>query len=822
MRHPHGFIRQFVPLIAACAFAFPVSAQNPAQNAAQGEMVTLRFPNADVRDVLSQYEILVGKRLVYDNQVQGQVNINVPEVTKEEAIRIIEITLMMNGYHLVPVDSDPNLIKVTGLARSPRQVAVPVYSDPEPIPDNEQVVMYLVKLNYADPTELAQILQQAMPPSRPEYAPNIVALPKSQLLVLTENTAVIRAMKRLIRAADLEPTRVEGEFFTLVRASAKDVVQMLEKLFEKPQQTGAPARPAAVPKPPDGGVPGAVTPQSPAGSPLTTVEIGGMTEDSMLAGKVRLTADERTNRIYVVTRPVNIPVIKKLITEFDQDVPFNEPFVRELKYVSAGDILEALVRAVSDPGAKETGATGATSPTGRTTPTSAPQQSSPFGSNSSLNRTGGASGGLGGSSTQGLSLQSEPHDVIPQTIVVGNSRIMADKRRNAVIIIGSSDIKDKVNNLIDRLDVRTPQVMLTTIIGEFSLEDKHSLGLTYLLGKAQNRDGKIGGNLSSLLTGTLGVVNVNAKNEIIVNAQNAFSTGTITRVLGGGVGGLQGLVATGDNFGTILTALEQSNKFRVTSRPTLFASNNKKASLISGQRVAVITGVLSGAGVGTTGLTSQNQVQYIDVNLGLEVVPLINSDKEVHLDIVQNIAEITGYTPIRQGPGETNDYPIISNRQLQTAVTVPNEGTLILGGLIKQNQRKEGGGIPFLSKAPLIGPLFRATKSEVSRSELVIMIRPSVAFTNKESFEVRDRTMRPMEIPANLEDGIGIENYRPSMSGDTATKFRANPSGVSPAGAKGGYMTPPPTPPPAVIPVVIDPKKRSANDPNAAANQSKR
>ena len=364
MRHPHGFIRQFVPLIAACAFAFPVSAQNPAQNAAQGEMVTLRFPNADVRDVLSQYEILVGKRLVYDNQVQGQVNINVPEVTKEEAIRIIEITLMMNGYHLVPVDSDPNLIKVTGLARSPRQVAVPVYSDPEPIPDNEQVVMYLVKLNYADPTELAQILQQAMPPSRPEYAPNIVALPKSQLLVLTENTAVIRAMKRLIRAADLEPTRVEGEFFTLVRASAKDVVQMLEKLFEKPQQTGAPARPAAVPKPPDGGVPGAVTPQSPAGSPLTTVEIGGMTEDSMLAGKVRLTADERTNRIYVVTRPVNIPVIKKLITEFDQDVPFNEPFVRELKYVSAGDILEALVRAVSDPGAKETGATGATGATG--------------------------------------------------------------------------------------------------------------------------------------------------------------------------------------------------------------------------------------------------------------------------------------------------------------------------------------------------------------------------------------------------------------------------------------------------------------------------
>ena len=246
MLHPHGLLRKLAPLVVACASALPAPAQNPAL----GDMVSLRFPNADVRDVLAQYEILVGKRLIYDNQVQGQVNINVPEVTKEEAIRIIEITLMMNGYHLVPVDSDPNLIKVTGLARSPRQVAVPVYSEPEPIPDNEQVVMYLVKLTYADPTELAQILQQAMPPSRPEYAPNIVALPKSQLLVLTENTAVIRAMMRLIRAADLEPTRVEGEFITLVRASAKDVVQMLEKLFEKPQQTaaGAVPRPAAAPR----------------------------------------------------------------------------------------------------------------------------------------------------------------------------------------------------------------------------------------------------------------------------------------------------------------------------------------------------------------------------------------------------------------------------------------------------------------------------------------------------------------------------------------------------------------------------------------------
>ena len=799
MLHPHGLLRKLVPLVAVCALASPV----PAQNAAQGDMVTLRFPNADVRDVLSQYEILVGKRLIYDNQVQGQVNINVPEVTKEEAIRIIEITLMMNGYHLVPVDSDPNLLKVTGLARSPRQVAVPVYSEPEPIPDNEQVVMYLVKLTYADPTELAQILQQAMPPSRPEYAPNIVALPKSQLLVLTENTAVIRAMMRLIRAADLEPTRVEGEFITLVRASAKDVVQMLEKLFEKPQQTGAVPRPAAVPKPqPEGGAPGAAAPQPVPG--LTTVEIGGMTEDSMLAGKVRLTADERTNRIYVVTRPVNIPVIRKLITEFDQDVPFNEPFVRELKYVSAGDILEALVRAVSDPGAKETGSTGATSPTGRTTPTSTPaQQTNPFGSNNSLS----GRGGLGSaSSTQSLSLQSEPHEVVPQTVVVGNSRIMADKRRNSIIIIGSADIKEKVNHLIDRLDVRTPQVMLTTIIGELSLGDGQQLGLTYLLGKH--------GNLSNLVSVTGGSNTAAGSpvtikdNAINIDLQRTLSNMSISRVIGGGVGGIQGFVAKNDNLGALVTALESSNKFRVTSRPTLFASNNKKASLISGERIAVITGVQSGLGGSASNLVQQNQVQYIDVNLSLEVVPLINSDREVHLDIVQNIAERTGESVI-----DNNKYPIISNRQLQTAVTVPNEGTLVLGGLIKQSQNKSTSGVPFLSRAPLIGPLFRSTSTDNKRTELVILIRPSVSMGNADAVEVRDRNMRPLEIPVNLEDGLGFKNRRADVR-EATSGFRANPAGVAPPNM--GEMTPPPTPPPMVIPVVSEPNPKSSAAPSGA------
>lgn len=798
-----------LPLAALVAAPFSVPAPLIAQvDRAQGEMVKLTFPNADIRDVLTQYELLVGKHIIYDNTVQGQVNINVPEVPKEEAIRIIEITLLMNGYHLVPSDSDPNLIKATGIGRSPRQVGVPILAEPEPIPEGEQVIMYLVKLQYADPTELSQVLQQAMPASRQEYAPNIVPLPKAQSIIITENTAILRGVMKIIRAADLEPTRVEGEFITLQRASAKDVVQMLEKLFEKPQTApgaGAP-RPAPQVQPGAGGQPGGAPP-----SQLTTVELGGgMNEDSMLSGKVRLTADERTNRIYVVTRPVNIPVIRKLIQDFDLDVPFSEPMVRPLKFVSAGDILDALVKAVSDPGTKDSGATGATGTQGQRAQTPTPAQNlSPFGNQGNRGLGGGAS-----STSQSLSLQAEPREIIPQTVLVGNARIMADKRRNAILVIGSADIKEKVSNILQQLDVRTPQVMLTTVIGELTLSEGEEFGASYLLrnGKRSVLDG------TNVSTGTGNVVNI-ANNAMSLNLSQLLSSASRTRALTGGAGGLGGFVAAGDSLGALVNALESTSKFKVTSRPSLFASNNKRAQIISGERIAVIQGTQSGLGTGSN-LVQQNQVSYIDVNLDLQVVPLINSDKEVYLEVAQTLAEVTGSSKIG-----TDDYPIISNRQLQTAVMVPNEGTLVLGGLIKDRRNKKTGGVPVISKIPVLGGLFRSTSTSKDRTELVVLIRPSVTVGPEDTYEIRDRNMKPLKIPVNLEDDLSLQDSSPKKKSASVSDkvFRASPAGVrtSDEAESGSPRTPPPASPEPLKAVakesvkdkVKDASKDSARDP---------
>jgi general secretion pathway protein D len=764
-------IASLLPVLAILSVG--MSGERPllAQRSVGSEMVKLTFPNADVRDVLGQYELLVGKHLIFDNQITGTVNINVPEVPKDAAIRIIEITLIMNGFHIIPVDSDPTLLKVVAVGRAPRTVGIPLIADPEPIPDNEQVVMYLVKLQYADPNEMVQVLSQAMPPSRTEYGPSVVALPKAQSLLITENTTIIRTLQRIIRAADVRPTEVEGEFITLQRASAKDVVQMLEKLFEKPAQTGAaPTAPRPVPTAPAQNSGGQPNP-APVVPSSTTVEIGGMTEDSMISGKVRLTADERTNRIYVVSRPVNMPLLRKLIQDFDEDVRFDEPAVRLLKYVSSGDILEALVKAISDPGNKD--AAGATGSSPRTTGTG--QNPPPAASNSMF---GNASGGRGSSSSSlssNLSLQTEARIVTPNTVLVGNARVMADNRRNAIIVIGSADVREKVFKLLDQLDVRAPQVMLSTVIGELTLSNGESLGLNYLLnnGARSALSAPISsGTSSGSFTGPISITDGIPK----INLQQLLSDTRFSRILSAGTPGISGFVAAGNSMSAIVTALESTSRFKVTSRPSVFASNNKKATIASGDEVAVATNIQSGlTGTGANPLVTNSNVSYKPIELRLEVVPLINSDREVYLDIFQQVQEQTDTTIV-----DNNRYPRISTRALNTSVMVPNEGTLVLGGLIKQSREKQTTGIPFLSRAPLIGPLFRSTSTSDKRTELVIMIRPSVTLGPEEDLGVRDRNMRPMQIPTNIEDTLGEIEPGKGRNKPVAVPFRSAADVVRP------------------------------------------
>jgi type II secretory pathway component GspD/PulD (secretin) len=198
-------------------------------------------------------------------------------------------------------------------------------------------------------------------------------------------------------------------------------------------------------------------------------------------------------------------------------------------------------------------------------------------------------------------------------------------------------------------------------------------------------------------------------------------------------------VAAGNAFAAIVHMLESTNRFRVISRPTVFTSNNKKAIIASGQEVPVPVSTLTNSNVGgivnNTAAVSAS-IEYKKVVLQLEVVPLINSEKEVSLDILQKIDSIV--------PGGNvnisgNEVPTIDTRYIRTNVSAANGSTIVLGGLIEDQKQKNYTGFPYLSRIPLIGAAFRSTASGKQRRELIILMCPEVTLTKLDLYRLRQK-----------------------------------------------------------------------------------
>ena len=122
--------------------------------------------------------------------------------------------------------------------------------------------------------------------------------------------------------------------------------------------------------------------------------------------------------------------------------------------------------------------------------------------------------------------------------------------------------------------------------------------------------------------------------------------------------------------------------------------------------------------------------------LQLEVVPLINSEKEVSLDILQKLDSIV---PNGAQLISGNQVPTIDTKYIRTNVSAANGSTIILGGLIQEQKQKQYTGIPYISRIPLIGAAFRGTATNKSRQELIILMCPQVTLTKLDQYRLRQR-----------------------------------------------------------------------------------
>ncbi|HYK23763.1 MAG TPA: secretin N-terminal domain-containing protein [Candidatus Acidoferrum sp.] len=705
-------------------------------------MVRLQFPNSDVVDVLHLYEQLTGKKLVMDNFVQGKVNIFIAkDVSREEAIKIIEMSMSLNGISLVPAGRD--LVDVVGAGQNPRKAPVPIVSDLADIPPGNPVISFLFRLQYADPQELQQVLMAYFQGSSGTI--NILALPKASALLVTQNADIIRQLASVINQVDVAPAEVVSEFIKLDRADASKVADMLKDIFEK--GTESPTQPGVR----SVKVPGAVPqPQQVEGAGLNV-----LSEEAIIVGKIKLTPDVRTNRIHVVTRPINMPFIRQLIQEFDANVEFAKPVTRYLQYVSAGDVLPVLVQALTEPGTEGAGAVP-----GGGLPGASPQpqqhQRGGLGNTGNTNQYSsqfGGSSSTGGGSSLNISeeLSTQPVNTTPQAVTVGNSKLIADQRANSIIVLGNREVVVKVEKILDQMDVQAPQVALSTVIGQLTLGNNEEFGVDWFakyhnrfLGTNRNNN-IFGSNTSPRHDPGVPLPGGSAAPTNILDPSNLINFSNIIQNVGAGT---NIYVAAGNAFAAIVHLLEATNRFKVLSRPTVFTSNNKKAIIASGQEVPVPTSTLTNATTTLNVGSIQSSIEYKKVVLQLEVVPLINSEKEVSLDILQKIDSLV---PNGNVLISGNSVPTIDTKYIRTNVSAGNGSTIILGGLIQEQKQKQTEGFPYLSRIPLIGAAFRSTSSGKQRQELVILMCPQVTLTKLDQYRLRQRWENTTHFGADLD-----------------------------------------------------------------------
>lgn len=677
-------------LLALFLFAGSLSAQNQDTD----DQVRLQYPNRPVTEILQIYERLTGKNLILDANLQGaNLTIQAPNpVSKEKAIHLIEAALLLNGFVLVQSTEDSIKVVNTASGKNPRSEGVALYANAEDLPQGEVIASYFMPLQYLSPDEALPIFQQHVV-LHPGYG-SLVPVPNAQALLITENASLIQKIAQLRELIDVPPANKTSQFVQLQRANADRVVEMLESLRTERQNANQQRTAQAL---------NVARQQARANrrnnrdnrrqafANALTNATTPTTSDSL--ADAQFLADTRTNRVLVITRPINFPYIKSLIEEFDRAVKLTEPFERPLQYISAAEVLPVLTDILTEDETQNSGA--ASGGNRRTSTTTQTRQQS--------------SSSIGGSDQ----LSAPSDDVAPSSVIVGSTRIIADPRANSILVMGPPESIDKVREILDRLDKRPLQVYLSTVIGQLTLRNDTELAVDILQKYGKQGDFGMG---SSTRTRSGG-------GDIIIDPSTLTNPSTFPVLSGLTVYG-----ALGSVIDTYVKALSSSSRFKILSRPSVYTANNKKAVILSGRKVAVPTTTVSDLSPSSSASTAiSSNIEYQDVVLKLEVIPLINSNQEVTLQIAQQNDNIID-TELISG----NEVPIISTQEIETTVTVPNRTTVVLGGLIIEGDEKIETGIPLLKDIPLVGNLFKGTQKNLDRNELIVLIQPTVIQTEED------------------------------------------------------------------------------------------
>lgn len=466
-------------------------------------------------------------------------------------------------------------------------------------------------------------------------------------------------------------------------------------------------------------------------------KIFGTEGESPLAGMFRFMPIEQTNSMVVITpQPEYLKQAQEWLYRLDQGGKENttQLYIYNVKNLKSDDLADYLgeIFLGSSGGSRRSSTSG-----------SVGQGLKPV--------TIGGIGGAGGSSMNyknSLRPQSNQEKSAPTaaTPAAGGAsgggskdtdiRISSISDNNQLMVMATPYEWENIQSAIRRLDTVPLQVQIEARILEVTLTGNLQYGVQWWLGNLQSANG----------------VYDNPRGPYPYPNKYDRHGSTI---------GKAGPPASGNGAGTFfwsfinskfqvqLSALETSGQAKTLSAPSLVVNNNQEAQLSVGQQIPVVQTYYNGlGGIGNNNNNNNGSnyngvtgsVQYLNTGVTLDVKPRVNPGGLVYMDISQ---EVSNPGPIPDGSNSGN--PPINQRQIQTQVAVQSGQTLLLGGLIKDDQQDGSSSVPLLSKIPGLRDLFGSTTRSKNRVELIVLITPRVITNSDEARQVTEDYSRQFE-----------------------------------------------------------------------------
>jgi general secretion pathway protein D len=424
----------------------------------------------------------------------------------------------------------------------------------------------------------------------------------------------------------------------------------------------------------------------------------------------------------------NVKRMLEFITKVDVIVP--EEFVSEvipIKYAMVDDIANAL----NSLGGSSSSIGNATTPSGGGHLGGGGGAGNQFqpGGGGGYNQSGqgrpfgSAAGGAAGSGNtfsqrlQSIIQRASGGGGADQLQLLGPTKIIADERSNSLLVYATQQDMKMIKDIVAKLDVLLPQVLIESVIMDVSLGNQWNFGVSV----AQNPK-TFQGDSSNIIQNIIGGGGMNNGQSFFNFLNNSLGTNN-SAVFGNNLGsGFSYFGNLGPTWDVALAAAASDNSVSIIQRPRIQTSQAKEAQFFVGSTVPYVTSVYYNSGIGGGPSSSYSQLQ---VGISLDVTPFINPNGLVVMDISQEIDDFNGSTSI-QGVGLV---PNTDKRSLSSEVAVRDRDTIILGGFIRSEKDKNRSGVPVLQDIPILGNLFTSRSSNKTRSELLVLMRPTVLKT---------------------------------------------------------------------------------------------